>query len=108
MAEESTIEKAVRTYAQSRGWYVRKFTAPAQRGVPDRIFLSPHGEVLFVEFKAMGGATTPLQERELRLIRENNGRAYVIDSKEDGYAMVDGFMQLGGKLKKKQPKQNSE
>jgi len=91
MGKESVIETAVCTYAKGKGFYVRKFKAPGNRGVPDRIFLSPSGVWFTIEFKAPGGKTTALQNREKALIERNNGRCYVVDNVEYGREIIESF-----------------
>lgn len=86
---ESDIEGTVRLYAKSKGWYVRKFKSPNQRSVPDRIMISPAGQVLFVEFKAPRKTATENQERELQRLRDVKQLTYVIDNVADGKALVD-------------------
>jgi hypothetical protein len=85
---EKSIEKKVCEFAEKRGCYVRKFTSPARRGVPDRIFITPSGVVFFVEFKKRGGLTTELQNREIEKLRKVNVPVYVVDSVEVGEHVV--------------------
>lgn len=78
---EKTIEaKAVRA-AKERGWRSYKFSSPAHRGVPDRLFLRD-GRAVFIEFKRPGKKPTRLQARELELIRETGCKAEWTDSVE--------------------------
>jgi hypothetical protein len=92
MGQESKIEKAVCDYAKAKGCYVRKFKSTNQRGVPDRLFVSPSGHVLFIEFKAPGKKPTALQEREMGEINKRGGRAAWVDSIEQGKAIVDLYL----------------
>jgi hypothetical protein len=87
---ERDIEKAVCRYARKEhNVYVRKFTSPAHRSVPDDIFLFPNGQILFIEFKATGKKMTGAQIREAQRIR-NVGRSVVcIDDIGLGKALVD-------------------
>ncbi len=84
MGAESKIEKAVTKWAKENGFYARKFRAPSNRGVPDHLYLSPSGVVVFMEFKAPGKLPTPLQQREIDFINRNNGHAFWVDSIEEG------------------------
>ena len=88
---EKIIEGKVNAYAQSRGFLVYKFTSPARRAVPDRIYISPKGVVIFVEFKREGLKPSPAQEREHTRLRMQNVEVFVIDNVEDGKEMVDAF-----------------
>jgi len=89
MKEEAKIEAAVCKYAKEKGFYVRKFKSTSQRGVPDRLFISPTGEVFFIEFKAPGKKPTALQQREMNEIKKRVARAYCIDCIEHGKTIID-------------------
>ena len=94
MAQESKLEKAVTAYARSKKCYVRKFKAPGNRGVPDKLFLAPSGVVFFIEFKAPGKLPTALQMREINMIQTNKGNACVIDNLEQGKVTIDHYLSL--------------
>ena len=79
---EKRLEKRCTDVAKANGWWSRKFSSPANRGVPDRIFLKD-GVVWFIEFKAPGKQPTPLQVHEMRLIREHDGNVFCIDNVDD-------------------------
>ena len=49
---EKQIESKVVKKAKELGFLTYKFSSPSNRGVPDRIFISPYGEVFFIEFKS--------------------------------------------------------
>lgn len=86
---EKDVEKAVKRYAESKGWLTRKWTSPNHAFVPDQIFINPVGRVIFVEFKRPGGVCTPGQLREHQKLRDQGCSVFVIDSVELGKAMVD-------------------
>jgi len=86
---EKEIEAAVGRYARDRGFLNYKFTSPNRSFVPDRIFIAKGGKMLFVEFKAPGKKPTVMQAREHDRLREQGCRIYVIDSVDDGKAMID-------------------
>jgi len=86
---EKQIESKVCEYAKSRGWLTYKFTSPSRAAVPDRLLISPSGEVVFVEFKREGQKPTPAQEREHQRLREQNVPVFVVDNVADGKAIVD-------------------
>jgi hypothetical protein len=85
---ESTIEKAVCKHAKLSDWLVYKFSSPAQRGVPDRVFLKA-GRVVFVEFKATGKKATKQQIATHEKIREQGFDVFVIDNLEVGKALFN-------------------
>jgi hypothetical protein len=86
---ERDIEKAVKAYAESKGWLTRKWTSPGHAFVPDQIFINPNGRVLFVEFKREGAKPTPMQLREHEKLRKQGCDVWVIDSTDAGKQMVD-------------------
>lgn len=85
---ESYVEKKVCEHAKRRDWLVYKFQSPAQRGVPDRIFLK-EGRVVFIEFKAYGKRPTKQQLYNHDQIRAAGFEVYVIDNIEDGKALFE-------------------
>ena len=87
---ESQIESTVCEYAKQRGCYVRKFNSVGHRAVPDRLLISPTGDVFFIEFKAPNKKPTKMQLREHQLIERNGGEVYVIDSIKEGCDVIDG------------------
>jgi len=88
---EKVVEVKVNAYAQSKGFLTYKFTSPARRAVPDRLYICPKGTVIFVEFKREGQKPTPPQEREHHRLRMQNVHVFVIDNVDSGKAMVDAF-----------------
>lgn len=66
---EKEIEASVVSYARKSGVLAYKFSSPAQRGVPDRIFVF-NDRVLFVEFKRTGQKPTKLQYHQMKLLQE--------------------------------------
>jgi len=86
---ESDIEDRVTRYAQSKGFLVYKFTSPARRGVPDRLFIAPNGFHFYIEFKAPGAKPTPVQEREHARMRTNKCEVYVCDDVDTGKFIVN-------------------
>ena len=62
--------------------------SPGTSGVPDRIVLLRDGKVGFVEVKAPGKKTRPIQERRMRELRQLGFYA----------AVIDGVEQIGGVL----------
>jgi hypothetical protein len=86
---ERDIEKAVKRYAESKGWLTRKWVSPGHAFVPDQIFINPHGNVIFIEFKRTGCRATSGQYREHQRIQQNNGVVYIVDSVESGIEIVN-------------------
>lgn len=90
---ESWIERAVVNYARTKGVLVYKFQSPAQRGVPDRVFIY-NGLVWFIEFKATGKKPTQQQSHHMTQIGIHGGYASWTDSFESGCAFIDSYMEL--------------
>ena len=86
---EKEIESAVKRYAESKGWITRKWTSPNHAFVPDQIFISPTGKVIFIEVKRAGQKPTAGQEREHHRLRGNKALVFVVDSVEGGRRVVD-------------------
>lgn len=85
---EKKIEGKVVDYAKKKGCWVRKFTSPGTRAVPDRVF-GYNGAVWFIEFKAEGKDATKLQKNEHAAMRKTGLRVYVVDSITKGNAIID-------------------
>ncbi len=89
---EKDIEKAVCDYAKSLGILSYKFTSPARRSVPDRIFIMPGGRAFMIEFKRKGAVPTPAQAVEIAKLRKQGFSVHVIDSKESGRCTVSHLL----------------
>lgn len=89
---EKEIERKVCDYAKSKGWLTYKFTSPSRRSVPDRLFISPGGKIIFIEFKRLTGKVTPGQEREHFVLRGHGQAVYVINNVSIGKLLIDEWM----------------
>ncbi|MBT9159031.1 MAG: hypothetical protein DDT26_00280 [Dehalococcoidia bacterium] len=88
---ERAVEKPVKDYARSRGFYVRKFKSANNRSVPDGIFATPFGVVFFIEFKRPGKRATPAQADEHAFMRQRKLTVYVVDNVTDGKKIIDTY-----------------
>ena len=88
---ERDIEKRVKEYARSKNWLAYKFTSPGHIGVPDGLFISPVGFVIFMEFKQTGKKPTAMQQREIDRINQHGVMALVVDSVEQGKTIIDQY-----------------
>lgn len=88
---EKDIEKRVCEYARSLGCLAYKFTSPARRSVPDRLFITKKGEVFFIEFKRFGGDATLSQQVEIDRIKRQGVSVFVVDSVAAGKVAVDAM-----------------
>ena len=89
---EASIEKSLRLRLKKMGCLFYKFVSPGNAGVPDRICVTPSGQVIFVELKKKGGSLRPEQKVQLRKLERNNARTYVIygsDNAETFIRMVE-------------------
>lgn len=91
---EKEIEAKVVAHAKALGCYVRKFTSPAHRSVPDRMFITPNGIVFFMELKRLGQKPTPGQVVEIERIRKMGVKVFVCDCVEDGKNVVDAMVKV--------------
>lgn len=90
---EKVIESKVCAYAQSLNILTYKFTSPARRSVPDRLFIMPEGKgCFFVEFKRLGCVPTPSQEVEIEKIRKQGVKVWVVSDVQLGKNVVDAMM----------------
>jgi hypothetical protein len=87
---ESQLEQKCVAHAKKHGMLSYKFSSPAHRGVPDRIFIAK-GRVFFVEFKRPGtlkkkkpkkGKPT-LQQKTIDDIRKAGVDVWQLDSYDD-------------------------
>ena len=86
---EKEIEAQVCKYAKTRGWLTYKFTSPNRRSVPDRLFVSPIGLNVFIEFKQEGKKPTPAQDREIARLIKQQALVHIVDNVADGKLLVD-------------------
>ncbi len=90
MPAESSIEKRLVAYAKAHGIWTRKFSSPANAGVPDRVFCYK-GVTLFMEIKAPGKKPTTLQWREIDLLVAQEIPATFVDTYHMGLTFLQGM-----------------
>lgn len=86
---EKEIEAKVCQFAKGKGIMHYKFTSPAKRSVPDRLFILPGGASFFIEFKRAGEHPTPSQRVEIGKLQKQGATVYVIDNVEDGKCVIN-------------------
>lgn len=89
---ENYVETYLRDEGKNRGFKCYKFTSPSNSGVPDRIVIG-HGSTVFVETKAPGKKTRPLQDAVHREMRRYGAEIYVLDNHEDVDALFDTLIE---------------
>lgn len=58
---EVSIEESVCATAEAHGYFAIKLNAIGSKGKPDRLFIGPDGQHVYVEFKRPGEPLRPLQ-----------------------------------------------
>lgn len=91
---EKVIEKKVCDYAKAKGILVFKFTSPARRSVPDRMFILPGGKVFFIEFKRKGQKPTDAQTVEIKKMEKQGSHVHVVDNVLEGKEIIDAELML--------------
>lgn len=78
---EKDIEQYLRDEVKKASGRAYKFVSPGNSGVPDRLVLFSGGVVIFVELKAKGKKSKPLQIAQQTRISKLGFPVHVIDSK---------------------------
>lgn len=76
---EKDIENRVVTWAKNHNFIVVKVRF-VDVGYPDRLFISPTGHTIFIEFKRPGEVPEPIQEYRIRQLKARNIPAFWSDS----------------------------
>lgn len=79
---EKTFEREMSRYVEARGGMAIKLLSQFCKGLPDRMFLIPHGKVLFVEFKSTGKKPSAIQRWVHKKLAELGFIVYVVDDPE--------------------------
>ena len=85
---EKHIEQNVCKHAKTKNFIVEKW---GKNGNPDRIFISPKGIVLFIEFKSKKNKLTKLQDEKIKKLLQNNTNVFIVNSVEYGINIIDNF-----------------
>lgn len=88
---ERDIERIVTKHATDQGFLSYKFTSPNNRGVPDRIYISPTGQVIFVEFKQKGKWLTKLQYYIFNKFESRGCKIHVVDDVISGIDLLNKY-----------------
>ncbi len=67
---ESQIEKKLSEKVKAAGGLCYKFLSPNNPGVPDRIVITPKGDIIFVELKTLTGRMARIQEWQIKRLRD--------------------------------------
>ena len=77
---ESEIEARLVKLVRGGGGLCYKFVSPGNRGVPDRIVITPDGRVFFVELKSQTGRRSELQKFQKSELEKRNVTFRVLNS----------------------------
>lgn len=88
---EREIEKKVTDYAKNKNFLSYKFTSPSNRSVPDRLFISPTGNIFFIEFKRQGKLPTKLQSYTIKAMTTRGVKVSIIDDYDKGKLLIDEY-----------------
>ena len=88
---ESSLERRIKRYAESKNCFFWKFVAPGTKGVPDRIIITPDGVTGFMEIKAPGKKPREIQEHRMQQIRSKGLAATWASNYELAVAFIDGL-----------------
>ncbi len=89
---EKDVETYLREQVKKAGGRAYKFVSPGNDGVPDRLVCLPGGRAAFVELKAPGKVSRPLQRSQQEFLKLLGFRVETINSKQQ----VDKFMISAG------------
>ncbi len=85
---EKEIETKMREKIKARGGLFIKFVSPGAAGVPDRIAITPHGRIIFVELKREGGVISPLQKFVHKQLRMRHVDVRTVTGLQEGMDFV--------------------
>ena len=87
---ESEIEEKMRKRFKAYKILFIKFLSPSMVGVPDRIVITPHGRIIFVELKREGGVISPMQKYIHKLLRKYHVEVRVVIGLREAMGFVEG------------------
>lgn len=80
---ESTIEQHGDQIAKERGFLVRKAQWVGRKGAPDKFYSRADTGPFMVEYKRPGKKPDPIQQREIRRLREHGTVVYSVATKQE-------------------------
>src|SRR5256885_6943041 len=89
---EREIENKVITWARKRGFLTPKVKF-VEAGYPDRLFLSPRGHTIFIEFKVPGAKPDLIQFHRIKELRARNIPAFWVDSEFEAIRILQAAME---------------
>lgn len=93
---EKTVEQKSCAYAKSLGCWVVKFKSSQNRGVPDRLFITPDGVVFFIEYKKPKvKKPSPQQKLVIDEMAEHGAIVFVYNALDDANAAIFDMVTFG-------------
>ncbi len=90
---EKDIERKSSDYAESIGYISLKINVVGQRGWPDRLFINPYGNHVWIEFKKLGEKLSKIQEHRLHQLWDKNTEAHYTDNYKDACDILDAALE---------------
>lgn len=79
---EGIVENYLIKQTEQHGCLCYKFVSPSNKGVPDRIVITPDGITHYVELKSENGSLSPIQKKTILTFQEQNASVFVIDTRK--------------------------
>lgn len=92
---EKEIERRMCEMIRKRGGLTYKFTSPGNVGVPDRIVITPTGEVWFVELKTEAGRLANIQKWQIHELEKRGANIRVVYGLQGAIDFVNEVMPNG-------------
>lgn len=92
---EKDIEERVVRWAKERGFLTPKVRF-IEIGYPDRLFISPYGHTIFIEFKRPGEKPDPIQNLRIKQLTNRSIPAYWVDSYEQAIFILKAAVDSKG------------
>jgi len=89
---EVNIEDRVVTWAKREGFLTPKVKF-VEAGYPDRLFISPFGHTIFMEFKRPGEVPTPIQVHRITTLQNRGVPAVWVDSILEGINVLKAALE---------------
>lgn len=89
MTSESTLEKRLVKGVCELDCFIRKIQFVSHRGCPDRLIITPQGNLFWIEMKTKGGRLSTAQKREILILKRFHQKVEVLSSVHE----VDSFLE---------------
>lgn len=88
MKREKEVDSYLSAQCKKRRWHCIK-QAPTLTGIPDRLIITEHGLMVFVEVKDLQGKTSPAQDLVHQDFAERGVLVFTVYSKEGVDTLLD-------------------